>query len=151
MTGVISNKSKFFLNSELCVSSDYPMIAENITVTPTIKMRAKLLVDSCLHTIRTVFGVTQILSWIRDEELNAKIGGSLNSDHLLGSAVDFICPQIPNNFDIFKYIYKKKMQIRQVIWYEKEKFIHLSINDCLRDFKEEYLIKEKSGSFRAYQ
>lgn len=151
MAELISNKSRFFTYNELCVSADYPEIAQKIQLSPFMFSRARLLVDSCLHSIRIVFGVTKILSWVRDEKLNKKVGGSINSDHLLGCAVDFICPNITDNFEIFKYIYKKRMQIRQVIWYEKEKFIHLSINDCLIAFKEEYLIKEKSGNFRAYQ
>ena len=151
MAELISNKSRFFTYKELCVSAHYPEIAQRIEVTTFIFSRARLLVDSCLHSIRTVFGVTQVLSWVRNEKLNEKVGGSINSDHLLGCAVDFICPNITDNFEIFKYIYKKRMQIRQVIWYEKEKFIHLSINDCLRDFKEEFWIKDKSGNYRAYQ
>lgn len=73
-------KSKYFSESEFICDGDicYDKMNENL-----IKM---------LHTARKIADIPFVInsSW-RSEEHNAKIGGSKNSAHLRGNAVDISC------------------------------------------------------------
>jgi zinc D-Ala-D-Ala carboxypeptidase len=41
-----------------------------------------------------------INSWYRSPQLNMLVGGSKNSDHMLGAAVDFVCPKFGTPLEI---------------------------------------------------
>ena len=48
----------------------------------------------CMERIRALLGTPiSILSWYRSAELNVAVGGSKNSQHVSGSAVDFHSPK----------------------------------------------------------
>lgn len=49
-----------------------------------------------------------INSWNRNITLNAEIGGVLNSQHIVGEAVDFICPTFGSPLDVCKAIIAQK-------------------------------------------
>lgn len=73
-----------------------------------------------------------ITSSFRSLEHNKRVGGSLTSQHLLGSAIDFKCDQIP--FDTLVFLFKEfcersalKRFLGQIIFYHKRHFIHVGL------------------------
>ena len=57
---------------------------------------AKLLFENVVQKVRDHFGVTVINSGYRGPALNTAVGGSSNSQHCKGEAVDIECPGIAN-------------------------------------------------------
>jgi zinc D-Ala-D-Ala carboxypeptidase len=64
---------------------------------------AKLLFENVVQKVRDHFGVTVINSGYRGPALNTAVGGSSNSQHCKGEAVDIECPGI-GNYDVAKWI-----------------------------------------------
>jgi hypothetical protein len=57
---------------------------------------AKELFENVVQSVRDQFGVTVINSGYRGPELNEAVGGSSNSQHCKGQAVDIECPGTAN-------------------------------------------------------
>jgi hypothetical protein len=59
-----------------------------------------------MESVRKILGDRSISinSWYRNPELNALVGGSKNSDHMQGAAIDFICPKYGTPAEICKQI-----------------------------------------------
>ena len=57
---------------------------------------AKELFENVVQPVRDQFGVTVINSGYRGPELNEAVGGSSNSQHCKGQAVDIECPGTAN-------------------------------------------------------
>lgn len=73
---------------------------------PNVKVIANLkaLCENVLQPLRRALGCPIIIiSGFRCAELNKKVGGCPNSQHLLGEAADFVVPQ-QNLKDVFNYI-----------------------------------------------
>jgi len=64
---------------------------------------AKLLFENVVQKVRDHFGVTVINSGYRGPALNTAVGGSSNSQHCKGEAVDIECPGT-SNYDVAKWI-----------------------------------------------
>ena len=64
---------------------------------------AKLLFENVVQKVRDHFGVTVINSGYRGPALNTAVGGSSNSQHCKGEAVDIECPGT-GNYDVAKWI-----------------------------------------------
>jgi len=64
---------------------------------------AKTLFEKVVQPVREKFGVTVINSGYRGPALNVAVGGSSNSQHCKGEAVDIECPGTPN-YDVAKWI-----------------------------------------------
>jgi len=79
----------------------------------------KILAEKVFEPIREHFGVPiSISSGYRSKELNAKIGGSLTSQHCSGEAIDIDMDGSSSgvtNSDVFNYI-KDNLQFDQLIW-----------------------------------
>ena len=152
MSLLISEKSNFFKQNEITVSSRFPELASKIQLKAKHLDIATLFVDSVLQPLRLRFGQCTIDSWLRSEELNKKVGGSLDSDHLYGCAVD---PRFNKNIDpleVFKFIYETKIPIRQCIIYMFQKPIqlHVSINIPGREYKNDFLLSYEPGQYEFY-
>tara|TARA_B100001057_G_C22858811_1_gene953674 strand:- start:555 stop:1019 length:465 start_codon:yes stop_codon:yes gene_type:complete len=65
--------------------------------------KAKLLFANVVQPVRNHFGPTVINSGYRGPALNEAIGGSTNSQHCKGEAVDIECPGVPN-WEVAKFI-----------------------------------------------
>ena len=76
---------------------------------------AKELFTNVVQKVRENFGVTVINSGYRGPALNEAVGGSSNSQHCKGEAVDIECPGT-GNYDVAKWI-----ELRIQIYYKKEK------------------------------
>lgn len=80
--------------------------ANKIDNRPNVKVVANLkaLCENVLQPLRDNLGCAVIISsGFRCAELNKKVGGRPNSQHLLGEAADFVVPQ-RNLKDVFNYI-----------------------------------------------
>ncbi len=134
--------TKNFLLREFYVSTSHPDIAKKSVKFHEDIFALKLLTIEILQKIRDQFGPLKILSGFRSEELNHAINGSKRSDHLFGSAADFV----PISFDISQ-VYSwialdSKLPYRQVILYPEEGFIHISNNLPTMEVRHEALVKD---------
>ena len=64
---------------------------------------AETLFQNVVQKVRDNFGVTVINSGYRGPALNTAVGGSSNSQHCKGEAVDIECPGT-GNYDVAKWI-----------------------------------------------
>ena len=64
---------------------------------------ATTLFENVVQKVRDNFGVTVINSGYRGPALNTAVGGSSNSQHCKGEAVDIECPGT-GNYDVAKWI-----------------------------------------------
>ena len=64
---------------------------------------AEALFQNVVQKVRDNFGVTVINSGYRGPALNTAVGGSSNSQHCKGEAVDIECPG-SGNYDVAKWI-----------------------------------------------
>lgn len=63
----------------------------------------KLLCDRVLEPIRAQFGEVRVNSGYRSTEVNAAVGGSKSSQHVLGMAADIECPAV-DNFTLCEWV-----------------------------------------------
>ena len=82
--------------------------------------------SNCLEVIRSLLNnkPLQINSWFRCLELNRALGSKDSSQHVLGEAVDFICPSFGSPLDICKAIIKSKISFDQLIL--EHTWVHVS-------------------------
>ena len=62
-----------------------------------------VVVNQVLQPVREKFGIVTVNSGIRSEEVNKAVGGSKNSQHCKGEAVDFECYSV-SNWELAKWI-----------------------------------------------
>jgi hypothetical protein len=100
-----------------------------------------------MELVRLELGEKPILisSGYRSPEVNAAVGGSKGSQHLLGQAVDFTCPTFGTPREIVQRLIDSAIQYDQVIE-EFGKWVHISFSDRNR---RQALIIDKTGT-RAY-
>ncbi len=144
--------SKNFRLGEFRVSKLYPEIAEEIEFDYVDVLTLKILCIELIQPIRDKFGPIEILSGIRSPELNKKVGGSKNSDHLTANAGDIRIISF-DPLHIYKWIVTNSdLPYRQVIYYPKDHFIHISNNIPITEVKHEAFVKEDKDyiDFRDY-
>ena len=77
--------------------------ADNIDNTPSPAIISVMTeAASKLEVVRSVLGnlPIDVNSWYRCTELNRAVGGVPNSQHILGEAIDFVCPKFGTCADI---------------------------------------------------
>jgi hypothetical protein len=68
-----------------------------------------------MDEIRRLLGSPiHVTSWYRCPELNERIGGSRNSQHMVGEAVDFVSPQFGPPSHIIRAVLKEGMEALHV-------------------------------------
>jgi zinc D-Ala-D-Ala carboxypeptidase len=111
-----------------------------------------IIVCEGLEVIRKEAGLPIVItSGYRSPELNKLVGGSKNSHHCDGQAVDFSIPgmSIEDTFQLIKRLVKEgKLNVHQVIQ-EFSQWIHLSI--VYKGNKNEFLRAVKSKGKTIYQ
>ena len=106
-------------------------IAERCKISnmPDIKSLDNILnlIVCCLQPIRDVIAKPMIISsGYRSKALNKKVGGSVNSQHLSGQAVDFTVKNMKPD-EIINIIKKNNIEFDQLI-NEYDKWVHVSFN-----------------------
>jgi uncharacterized protein YcbK (DUF882 family) len=91
-------------------------------------------------------GNIMITSGFRGEQVNNAVGGSKNSQHRFGEAVDFAVPPGFNSETFSRWIYKGGFEFDQMIWYDAEigGHIHISYREGRnrKDWRHAYKVKE---------
>jgi len=72
-----------------------------------------VVTNQVLQPVREKFGIVTVNSGIRSEEVNKAVGGSKNSQHCKGEAVDFECYSV-SNFELAKWI-QSNLEFDQLI------------------------------------
>lgn len=103
--------------------------SHNIDNRPSVPVISNLqaLCTNILQPLRDALGCPIVItSGFRCAELNKRIGGAANSQHLYGQAADFIVPQ-KDLKEVFKFI-KAKLPYDQLLYeYNKtDRWIHVS-------------------------
>lgn len=81
-----------------------------------------------MEKVRKVLGNNIIIvsSWYRSPALNAAVGGSTTSEHMEGTAVDFVCPKFGEPVDIVRKLaqFDSKVYFNQLIL--EHSWVHIS-------------------------
>jgi hypothetical protein len=88
---------------------------------------------TALESIRYILGGRPIFvsSWYRCPRLNKLIGGSSNSKHMEGLAVDFVCPAFGSPLDVAMELEQSNLDYDQLI-HEYGRWIHVGLNSGSR-------------------
>lgn len=83
---------------------------------------------SCMEVVRGILGGSgvRVNSWYRSPAVNKAVGGSKNSSHMRGEAVDFICPKFGTPYDICKELesHRADLKFDQLIY--EHTWVHIS-------------------------
>lgn len=98
---------------------------------PQSVMRALLRTATGMEGVRTLLQAPIIISsGYRSPEVNRAVGGSPNSQHTRGEAVDFICPGYGTPLKICKAIVSSGIKFDQLIM--EGAWVHISFSDANR-------------------
>ena len=117
--------------------------------TPSYRTQEQLkkLCNEVLEPIRIKYGKPiKITSGYRCPELNRKIGGARNSDHIFGDAVDFkpVNGSVKELFDLAEQMVKnKEITCRQLIDEYNYSWVHISINNPWHGYKDNQILHLK--------
>ena len=114
---------KYFTLEEMCVTKT------GITNIPSWQVveNLKALVNNVLDPIRESWGKPIIVtSGFRCKDVNDKVGGSKNSQHTFGYAVDLDIGTPEQNKELFEFIIEKGYYFDQLIDENNFSWIHLS-------------------------
>ena len=135
------SRSRFFTYSEFVVSSQFPAMAHNIVLDKAERERIELGVLSILDPLRRAVGrPIRILSGVRSIELNRAVDGYRDSDHIYACAADIVSPTTSAE-SVFLLAVKLGLPYKQLIYYPKMRFVHVSWNIPGRAFKNEEWIE----------
>lgn len=128
LLSILLGPSEDTLRKELThVSNSFPFIAEKMEIPEEYKENVERLHFSIYLELKKMFPSIVILSWYRSKKLNVLVGGVENSDHTYGAALDFWVPGTSTK-SIFLSPLVRALPYRQLIYYPKQGFIHISIN-----------------------
>jgi len=109
----IMKLSKNFTLDEFVRSNTALSLGINNKPDGKVVCRLQTLVDNILQPLRNVIGPIIITSGYRSPKLNTAIGGSANSQHVLGFAADFITTE--TSLTVVAEIIKKDFPFDQLI------------------------------------
>ena len=98
---------------ELTASSTAARLGLKNEPTPEQLVALTVVTHQILQPVRNKFGEVTVNSGLRGEELNKAVGGSKNSQHCKGEAVDFECYSV-SNFELAKWI-QSNLEFDQLI------------------------------------
>ena len=110
--------------------------------------RMRILAERVFEPLRQHFGVPiYISSFFRSSALNASVGGSTSSQHVLGEAMDLDAEKFGGitNKEIFEFI-KNNLEFNQLIWEggtsDEPDWIHVSYTNRYPNRKQILVIKK---------
>ena len=123
--------SKFFTLAEL-TTSQYAT-RKGISNIPTGQAMTNLVYTaSKMDEVRNLLRFpVYVSSGYRSEEVNKAVGGSKTSSHVLGEAVDFVCPAYGSVDEVFDALRKSPLRYDQII-NEGGQWIHIGFGKRLR-------------------
>jgi len=105
----------------------YGLMDKQLSISEKEILNLKRLCQNVLQPIRNELKLPiRINSGYRSKELNDKIKGAINSDHMQGKAADIY---IPGKMEIAFGIIKAKMNFRQLINEHNFAWIHVSYDE----------------------
>ena len=119
--------TEHFTLKQFLVSKDHPKLIANHLATKEQINRLYLLCVFGLEKLHNRFGGIVITSGLRSVELNRALGGVIDSQHLAGEAVDFVCSK---NYDmkvVYGYILNMMRWPGEVLYHESTGHIHLAL------------------------
>ena len=122
--------SKFFTLAEL-TTSQYAT-RKGISNIPTGQAMTNLVYTaSKMDEVRNLLRFpVYVSSGYRCEEVNKAVGGSKTSSHVLGEAVDFVCPGFGTPQEVFDALRKSPLRYDQII--NEGSWVHLGFGKQLR-------------------
>src|SRR5262245_39649573 len=115
-----------FTMSEFVVSDSHPHLI--MMLQPTIDQVNNLyiLCQLALQPIREEYGFVSVTRGLTTPEINEKVGGVPNTQHLYGEAVDFICPTV-SMLDVYAFYAHELKWIGELLYYKKKGHIHIAL------------------------
>ncbi len=120
--------TEHFSLKEFFVSHDYPHLIDWLVPSELDRLKCYLLAKTILEPLRVKSGPIKILSGKRTEELNNRIGGAKNSDHLFwgsSAACDISTANAHQSFLDLTFL--PPSSFGQIIFYPGRNFIHISL------------------------
>ncbi len=107
-------------------------------------------VAECMERVRALLdnkGI-HVNSWYRSPEVNKAVGSNtINSQHIKGEAVDFVCPKFGTPFDICKKIIKYSELIRYDQLILEHNWVHISFAIAPHDNRNQVLSLLATGKY----
>ena len=113
---------------EFFVSRDFPHLIDWLVPSELDRLKCYILAKTILEPLREKAGPIKILSGRRTEELNNRIGGAKNSDHLFwgsAAACDISCENSLMAYNDLRFL--TPSSFGQIIFYPGKNFIHISL------------------------
>jgi len=118
--------TKNFWLDEFLVSDKHPDLIRDAKLTNEEIDKLFYLSSFCLQPLRNKFGPCKINSGYRTKQLNAAIGGSSRSQHMLAEASDVVFPK-SNLLDVYAHLTGEVKWPGEVILYKSRNFLHVSL------------------------
>ncbi len=121
----MSNKGKITENFTWEEAQHTTYDINNVITDEEIMKNVRQVAESIMQPLRNYLGKPiTVTSWYRSPQLNAKVGGSKSSSHMVGEAVDFQCNDLLEAFDFIR----TNLLFDQLIWEVKgnKRWIHVS-------------------------
>ena len=127
--------SPHFQLGEMASTSHVDLAAANLADAHAYIPALTALCAVILEPVRAQFGPVSVHVAYRNAALNAAVGGAATSQHLIGEAADFHCPQAPL-LDVYKWIIASPIPFGQAIQERRGpgewQWIHLSLGEPWR-------------------
>ena len=125
------NRMKYFTIDELCASDTARRKGIDNTPNADARLRMQILIEQLLDPIRAAWGgPITVNSGYRSPELNKKVGGVSNSQHLKGEAADITVGSQEANKQLFDLIVELRQNGRisfdQLIDESNYSWLHIS-------------------------
>ena len=121
----MSNKGKITENFTWEEAQHTSTGLNNVITDTEIMENVKQVARSIMQPLRNhMKKPITVSSWFRSPQVNAEVGGSANSKHMRGEAVDFQCDDLLEAFDFIR----TNLLFDQLIWEVKgnKRWIHVS-------------------------
>jgi uncharacterized protein YcbK (DUF882 family) len=109
----------------------------------------RTLAREVMQPVRDALGEpVEVLSGFRDKKLNGLVSKSKASDHTYGAAADITSPKIQSQGaeKVAGEVWELGLPVRQLIFYPKDNFIHLSINVPQKKVKKHEMLEYVGGN-----
>lgn len=118
---------KYFTIAELCKSSTADKYGIDNKCKKEHVAALTNLIDKVLDPLREDWGKPiTVNSGFRSAELNKKVGGASNSQHMAGEAADITAGNNADNKKLFELAQKLKLPVDQLIDEQNFKWLHVS-------------------------